>query len=88
MFDTVSPELVLVLPANQRAAAIRALPTVEPWRPSRPLATAPAQAKAAFHVLLGTALLYFLAKLVVTVGGAAAVVLALVAVVVGASLLL
>ena len=89
MDESFSPELVLVLPDHQRAAAIRALPMFEPWRPTRPRieAAAAVAQSTAFHVLLGTALLYFAARLLVTVGGAAAVVVALVAVLVGASLL-
>src|SRR6478752_7585452 len=34
MFESLSPDLVLVLPPHQRAEAIRALPPFELWQPA------------------------------------------------------
>lgn len=87
MSTSLSPELVLVLPESQRAAAIRALPLPEVWSPGPlgpPLRVARSRAT---NVLVANALLYFGAKLVWTIGTAALYVLALVAVVVVLSLL-
>ena len=87
MSTSLSPELVLVLPESQRAAAIRALPLPEVWSPGPlgpPLRVARSRTT---NVLVANALLYFGAKLVWTIGTAALYVLALVAVVVVLSLL-
>lgn len=87
MPTSLSPELVLVLPEAQRAAAIRALPTPEFWSPG-PLGPPMRVARAAAtHVLVANALLYFGAKLVWTIGTAALYVLAAVAIVVVLTLL-
>ena len=87
MPTSLSPELVLVLPETQRAAAIQALPMPEFWHPG-PLGPPIRVARAgATHVLVGNALLYFGAKLVWTIGTAALYVLALVAIVVVLTLL-
>ena len=87
MSTSLSPELVLVLPESQRAAAIRALPLPEVWSPG-PLGPPLRVARSgATNVLVANALLYFGAKLVWTIGTAALYVLALVAVVVVLSLL-
>jgi hypothetical protein len=84
MLESLTPDLVLVLPPHQRAEAIRALPPFEPWQPAplglllRPVgATSRAR-----HALLAAALLYFLAKLALMISTAAAVLLAGVALVV------
>ena len=88
MLDSLSPELVLVPPPGQRAEAIRALPPGEFWRPS-PAPARQAHARRQFvHVLLGTAALYFVARLALRIGAAALCVLFAVALMVGLGLLL
>ena len=87
MSTSLSPELVLVLPESQRAAAIRALPMPEVWSPGPLGPPVRVARRGATNVLVANALLYFGAKLVWTIGTAALYVLALVAVVVVLSLL-
>jgi hypothetical protein len=87
MSNSLSPELVLVLPEAQRAAAIRALPLPAIWSPA-PLGLASRVARApTTRVLIGTALLYFVTKLVWTIGTAVLYVLVAVALVVLLTLL-
>jgi hypothetical protein len=87
MPTSLSPELVLVLPESQRAAAIQALPMPEVWSPG-PLGPPMRAARSgATNVLVANALLYFGAKLVWTIGTAALYVLAAVAIVVVLTLL-
>jgi hypothetical protein len=87
MPTSLSPELVLVLPESQRAAAIQALPMPEVWSPGPlgpPLRVAQ---RGTTHSLVANALLYFGAKLVWTIASAALYVLAAVAIVVVLTLL-
>jgi hypothetical protein len=87
MPTTLSPELVLVLPDAQRAAAIQALPMPEVWNPA-PLGLPSRVVSApATRALVATALLYFATKLLWTLGTAALYVLAAVAIVVALTLL-
>ena len=85
MLDSISPELALVLPDDQRAAAIRALPAPQIWAPG-PLGDAALPARAV-RAIVASALLYFGAKLLWTVGTAALYVLAAVVIVVVLTLL-
>jgi hypothetical protein len=85
MLDSISPELALVLPEDQRAAAIRGLPAPQIWTPG-PLGERVLPARAA-RAVVASALLYFGAKLVWTVGTAALYVLAAVLIVVVLTLL-
>ena len=90
MPTSLSPELVLVLPEAQRAVAIRALPMPELWSPGPLGPPVPVRVArtAATHILLGNALLYFVARLLWMIGTAALYVLAAVAIVVVLTLLL
>jgi len=89
MFESLSPDLVLVLPPHQRAEAIRALPPFEPWQPAPLLLPRPvAITRPALHALLATAILYFVAKLALMISAAAAIVLAMVAFAIGIALVL
>jgi hypothetical protein len=87
MSTLLSPELVLVLPESQRAAAIRALPMPEVWSPE-PLGPPMRVTRGlATNVLVANALLYFGARLVWTIATAALYVMAAVAIVVVLTLL-
>jgi hypothetical protein len=71
MSTLLSPELVLVLPESQRAAAIRALPTPPVWNPG-PLGPAlRAARRPVLQVLVATALAYFVVRLLWTLTTAA-----------------
>jgi hypothetical protein len=87
MPTSLSPELVLVLPDEQRAAAIRALPMPEIWSPGPLGPPARALRTGSTRGLVANALLYFAAKLLWTIGTAALYVLAAVAIVVVLTLL-
>ena len=79
MLDSISPEIALVLPDAQRAAAISALPEAPIWTPG-PLGE-PVLPPRTTQAIVASALLYFGAKLLLTVGTAALYVLAAVVIV-------
>jgi hypothetical protein len=79
MSNLLSPELVLVLTDEQRTAAIRALPSPPVWQPE-PLGAIRTAARPALRAVLKAALLYFIVKLLWTMGTAVLYVLTLVAV--------
>ena len=87
MPTSLSPELVLVLPDEQRAEAIRALPLPEFWSPGPLGPPARTLRTSSTRALVANALLYFAAKLLWTIGTAALYVLAAVAIVVVLTLL-
>jgi hypothetical protein len=83
----LSPELVLVLPEAQRAAAIRALAAPPVWSPE-PLGPAIVAAeRRTTHTLIGAALLYFAVKFVWTLATAAMYVVTIVGVVIVVTLI-
>jgi hypothetical protein len=64
----LSPELVLVLPEEQREAAIRLLPPPPVWSPG-PLGPAVLLvARRATHLVVGALLLYFMVRLLLVLG--------------------
>jgi hypothetical protein len=78
----LSPELVLVLPEEQREAAIRLLPPPPVWSPG-PLGPAVLLvARRATHLVVGALLLYFMVRLLLVLGTLVAYVVTIVGVIV------
>ncbi len=88
MLESLSPDLVLVLPPAQRAAAIRALPAFEPWRPRAIAPPTPlAPPRPGLGRVLGASLLYFAARFALVVSTAVVLILGVIAIAVGIALL-
>jgi hypothetical protein len=78
----LSPELVLVLPEEQREAAIRLLPPPPVWSPG-PLGPAVLIiARRATHLVVGALLLYFAVRLLWVLGTLAVYVVTIVGVII------
>jgi hypothetical protein len=78
----MSPELALVLPEEQREAAIRLLPPAPVWRPG-PLGPAVLiVARRATHLVVAALLLYFAVRLLWVLGTLAVYVVTIVGVII------